>query len=34
MKPTNSKRAKSMKTIEEESLENIEDEEIRDFLPP
>ena len=34
VKFTNAKRARSMKTMEEESLENIKDEEIRDFLPP
>ena len=34
MKFTNPERAKSMKTMEEESLENIEDEESRNFLLP
>ena len=34
MKPTNPKRARSVETMEEESLENIKDEEIRGFLHP
>ena len=34
MKPTNPKRARSVKTMEEESLENIEHEESKKFLLP